>query len=607
MKKLSVIIPVYNMEKYLAACLDSVLNQTVRDIEIICVNDGSTDQSLNILQEYALKDPRITIINQANKGLAAARNTGMQVASGAYYAFVDSDDLLAPETYAVALKYIDKADLVCFGVQAFGKSSPKQQASDKAYYRIRFQGVQKLTDSVIFETDVSACNKIFKKDIIDTYHLTFQEGFYYEDAEFYCKYMSCAATAYFIPQYFYHYRRTPGSIMGHTFNGNNRAIDHLYHVKHIYNFWRKTGFLYSHKKLFEKYFASWLDFAYRNSRIEQRRIVMETAAEYAFEFNKVMRSKGSFMKELKRKRQRQAYGPKVTVLLPVYNAQKYVAEAIESILDQTFTDFEFIIINDGSTDGSAQIIECYKDPRIIFVNNPRNQGLVTVLNQGLDMAHGEYIARMDADDISLPNRLAQQVKFLDKHPKVGVLGTWFHIFGNIDRIEKNLKHPMLKDMIHGSPVGHPTVMFRKALFDKYQLRYDPAYKHAEDYELWTRVINHTQIANLQEVLLKYRWTGSNVSAVYEKEQLLVSEVIKQKIRKACQQKRYILNCSVDDSKLLNELENIEFHYMPNSGNMGDMLIAGATMKWFDKHHLKWQRVTPDMNQVDILVYGGGGA
>lgn len=125
--------------------------------------------------------------------------------------------------------------------------------------------------------------------------------------------------------------------------------------------------------------------------------------------------------------------------MPVYNAQEYIREAIDSILNQTFSDFEFIIINDGSTDNSVEIIKNYNDPRIVLVDNTENKGLVSVLNQGLQLAQGEYIARMDADDISLPNRFMEQVNYLDKHPQVGILGAWFHIFGDkINRIEKNI-------------------------------------------------------------------------------------------------------------------------------------------------------------------------
>jgi len=114
--------------------------------------------------------------------------------------------------------------------------------------------------------------------------------------------------------------------------------------------------------------------------------------------------------------------PKVTVLMPVYNAEKYLKEAIGSILGQSFSDFEFLIINDGSTDSSVKIIKSYDDPRIRFIANEKNLGVIPTLNKGFALAQGEFIARMDADDISLPKRLELQADFMDKHPEAGAIG-----------------------------------------------------------------------------------------------------------------------------------------------------------------------------------------
>ena len=118
----------------------------------------------------------------------------------------------------------------------------------------------------------------------------------------------------------------------------------------------------------------------------------------------------------------------VTVLMPVYNAEQYLREAIGSILHQTFTDFEFIIINDGSTDRSEEIIKSYTDTRIRYYKNESNLKLIATLNKGFDLAGGKYIARMDADDISLPNRLQLQFELMEKNPEVGLCGTWFENF-----------------------------------------------------------------------------------------------------------------------------------------------------------------------------------
>ena len=199
--------------------------------------------------------------------------------------------------------------------------------------------------------------------------------------------------------------------------------------------------------------------------------------------------------------------PRVTVLMPVYNGEKHVAEAVESILGQTFRDFEFLIIDDGSTDRSAQIIGSFADPRIRLLPNETNSGLIFSLNRGMEAARGEYVARMDCDDISLPERLARQVAFLDAHPEIGICGSWFRKFGAVNG--KTVRWSTDPDSIRcgllfDSMVGHPTVMLRRELTGDSSLCYDPAFKDAEDYDLWVRAAERCELANLGEVLLQYR-------------------------------------------------------------------------------------------------------
>ena len=224
--------------------------------------------------------------------------------------------------------------------------------------------------------------------------------------------------------------------------------------------------------------------------------------------------------------------PKISVLMPAYNSEKYISEAIESILNQTFTDFEFIIINDGSTDKTAEIINKYakSDNRIKFVNNTKNQGLIAVLNEGLDIATGEYIARMDSDDISLPERFAKQIEYMDKHPECGVLGTWTELFGPHIKKNKIVKKPpivkLLDFVIRGNDVAHPTAMIRRSVLVDNNIKYNPEYKHAEDYALWGTICKYAEIHNLQEILLKYRWHDGNISVKHRKTQQACAERIR---------------------------------------------------------------------------------
>lgn len=223
--------------------------------------------------------------------------------------------------------------------------------------------------------------------------------------------------------------------------------------------------------------------------------------------------------------------PRISVLMPAYNSEMYIAESIESVLNQTYTDFELIIINDGSTDNTARIIRKYakSDRRIKFINNTRNRGLIAVLNQGLGLCTGEYIARMDSDDISLPTRFARQIEYMDGHPECGVLGTWFEIFGKWTHVVRHPTRIKLLNFLGDEHVGHPTVMLRKSIIDKYGFRYDANYKHAEDFELWSRMVLVTEIHNIPQILLRYRWADGNISVVHAAEQQNATARVKQNI------------------------------------------------------------------------------
>ncbi|MBN1450063.1 MAG: glycosyltransferase [Anaerolineales bacterium] len=214
--------------------------------------------------------------------------------------------------------------------------------------------------------------------------------------------------------------------------------------------------------------------------------------------------------------------PRVSVLMSVYNAEQYLKEAIESILNQTFTDFEFIVIDDGSTDATARIIGAYPDNRIVFLVNQNNIGLTKSLNLGLEKARGEYIARMDADDISLPHRFDIQVSYLDAHRDVTVLGTAFSFIDNNGSRIGDYRFPSEHDLIAWAlpfynPIAHPTVMMRTAVI-KALGAYDPDLKRSQDYDLWWRVSLSGKPANLEEVLVLLRQHQTQVSREYSVDQ-----------------------------------------------------------------------------------------
>ena len=192
--------------------------------------------------------------------------------------------------------------------------------------------------------------------------------------------------------------------------------------------------------------------------------------------------------------------------MPVYNGVKYLNEAIESILNQTFNDFEFLIIDDGSTDQSINKVQSYDDPRIKLIKNKKNIGQSATLNIGIELAKGEYIAIMDQDDISMPNRLKKQVEFMEKNQKIVVCGSWIELIGKYNFIAKTeTEDELIKiNLLTNHNLAHPTVMIRKQILKEKQLSYDTSYTTAQDYELWVRMFECCLFANLPEPLVKYR-------------------------------------------------------------------------------------------------------
>ncbi|MBX4206182.1 glycosyltransferase [Candidatus Parcubacteria bacterium] len=202
--------------------------------------------------------------------------------------------------------------------------------------------------------------------------------------------------------------------------------------------------------------------------------------------------------------------PKVSVVMPVYNGEKYLAQAVRSILDQTFKDFELIVINDGSTDNTAGVIKgLLADPRVRLIDNGTNLGLSKSFNRGIEAARGTYIARMDADDMSAPKRLERQVQFLDKRPHVDVVGSNMIMIDEKGQSRglhrRQIDHIGIKfSSLFSTPMMHPTVMGRAAVFKTHP--YNETMTNSEDYELWSRLLfeTGTNFANIHEPLLLYR-------------------------------------------------------------------------------------------------------
>jgi GT2 family glycosyltransferase len=219
--------------------------------------------------------------------------------------------------------------------------------------------------------------------------------------------------------------------------------------------------------------------------------------------------------------------PRVSVVLPVYNGEPFLAAAVESILAQTLPDFELIAVDDGSTDTSALTLErlARGDPRLLVVSQP-NAGIVAALNRGLALARGEFVARMDADDVACPERFAKQIAFLDAHPEVAVVGAAVTLIDANGKPIRDMRYPESPQAVAeflrtASALAHPAVMMRKEAVIAAG-SYRPAYRHAEDYDLWLRLVERHKLANLPDRLLLYRQHGAKLSFSRAAEQALAT-------------------------------------------------------------------------------------
>lgn len=225
----------------------------------------------------------------------------------------------------------------------------------------------------------------------------------------------------------------------------------------------------------------------------------------------------------------ESQSPLVSVCMPMYNASEYLRECIDSVLAQSFEDFEFLIVDDGSTDDSVSIVRSYADPRIRLIQN--NHDYIGSLNILLDEARGKYIARMDADDVMMPERLQVQYDYMEENTDVDILGGCVVLLNNVEnKCTHILNEIWYHEMLEGCCLTHPTVMMRKSSLRRYNLYYREEYIYAEDYALWIDALSHDlKIVNIDKILLQYRVSDGQISQVRSAEQIAASNKVKKRI------------------------------------------------------------------------------
>ena len=445
----SVIIPVYNVEKYLRRCLDSVVNQTLRDIEIICVDDGSTDGSLAILEEYAARDPRIKVIKQVNAGAAKARDAGIRLAGGKYIGFTDADDYIDPNFYerlfSAAVKNgasIAKAGLkrVVNGVAeeptwSLNTFIEKKQDALPLFARFYYQFT-----SAIYDSELLKKNKICFADE------NFLVG---EDVLFLLKVCQKGESFVLVPNVFYYYVKNASSVT-HVFS-KAYFDDNLNYVERGIDLLNSRG-------IYDDGYYSWIHGRF----VQMLKVVLPQIDEnpelsdYKSEFLARLHALAAkvngqemlyktFLNEIPLYELLvNADSPFVSVVVPVYNVEKYLWECLDSICGQTLRNIEIICVNDGSTDGSLAILEEYaaKDSRIRIISQ-ENRGLSAARNAGLSVARGKYIYFMDSDDVSPQGALVKMFAEMEIN-SLDVLFFGAESFFESEELEK--AHPVYKTL-----------------------------------------------------------------------------------------------------------------------------------------------------------------
>lgn len=286
--KISVIITCYKGGEYLPNCLKSLTEQTLKELEIICVNDGSPDNTREVLDEWCQKDARIRAIhNPKNVGVSAARNIGLKAATAEYVTFCDADDYDDPEYCELMYQAMveQKVDVVICGTRVIYEAHPEMKFSDDNYYSLKYSGRQTINEDLILNTDLSPGNKLFKREVIAQANLQFPEGLYYEDAYFCVAYFCMTRKIYFLNQQLHVYVRHENSTMSNTWSNDkskDHAIEHLYIAFRLYDFLQKSGRLTQWENLYWRIFIVFGYFAIENSKSQARvRQVKREAADFA--------------------------------------------------------------------------------------------------------------------------------------------------------------------------------------------------------------------------------------------------------------------------------------------------------------------------------------
>ena len=376
----SIIVPIYNVENYLRQCLDSIQNQTYKKFECIMINDGSTDSSQQIAEEY-LSDSRFKLINQSNKGLSGARNTGISHIreESTFVAFVDSDDCIYPDFLGTLTEHIeDDVDIIEGMIEYYFDEIKMDNISHNFEKQILTTQNEKLSKFALNELRVSVFPKLFRKNLLTEDF--FPKGWIFEDLAVVPELVSNSGKWIKLPKVIYGYRIRPNSITTKEFS--EEKLD-------VFKIFRKYDLFFKDASERTKYLVEKIKYLHINYHdIEFVPEDNQYKSLYKEEKEKILSQIEEYEK-----------GELISIIVPIYNVENYLRHCLESIQNQTYQNFECLLINDGSPDNSADICREYvsKDSRFRYFEK-ENGGVSSARNLGIEHSKGEYITFIDSDD-----------------------------------------------------------------------------------------------------------------------------------------------------------------------------------------------------------------
>ena len=564
--KVSIIMPTYNYGCYMAEAIRSVLAQTFKDFELIVVDDGSTDNTKDVVDSFA--DPRVKYIYQKNRDVSAARNTGILASSGEYIAFLDSDDSWLPQKLELQVKAMDSASKA--GIvysDAFYFDSTTGAVTGTFFQMLKNPPPQgSVLEVHIEEFFAHPSTWLIRRNVFERVGVFDETLRSCEDDDMLFRMASCfefkvvpipltmvrthpeqksqKKQIHFTNYLRYLNKATQSPILDGQMRASLRRAMCLCHFRYAISLVRSGKLGKGGREFLASLKANPGAFGYfvmshliekltRRFRPSRRGGGVEAMPRWP----QYLRS-GQVVKK-------NSAVPKVSVVIATYNYGRYLGEAIQSVLDQTFGDFELIVVDDGSTDSTRDVVASFTDPRIRYIYQS-NRGSSFAYNRGIIASRGEYITFLDADDVWFPQNLELKVKALDSRPDIGLVCSDTYLFddetGNIlgrywhDHAqfkgwfdpEKAAQKPLRHMLSRGTFIIETITMVRREVFDDVG-GYDVSLKSHEDWDLWCRVTQHFAIETIDLPLAMNRRHSANLSGkpeqMYESEQMALSKAL----------------------------------------------------------------------------------